>query len=438
MRKNQIAIVFVLALSLAITSYLTGTTSPKSIVRAADADYIGQSCIVGDGRGGTCEYVTAPDAITGNCQTQRGAAFQSVPGYCPGTANVQCCVPPATQTGGNAGFIGFAKYAVDCTNGVSVTAAYQAGADPTKPPIYYNLEVITDQSQAGIGKGTLIAQDVSVNQGTFETKNPLWYASGKVVQFYIYTIPENTDPKVSYTINGIDATGAIVSRKPSEPPPFPFALSCPISPQPPAPPPIVPPPPVVDGGRAVNMDITIRLFMPLDVNGATNQTPVLTTIPTVVTITDQTQSGDDGSKLVDMKQLNNGIWEGTYTGLHIPGTGFAISVKPLNHAKKTFCHVGPGSVQELYPPYECDIKEGTIALNAGANVLDFSHIQLGAGDIAFDQRSDGVVDSQDLFAILLTIYKKRPYNVKYDVNLDGTISQKDFDLALQSFLNISH
>lgn len=442
MKKTQFLTVVALGFALVVTYALSTSTKPlgtqKTYAQGVNEDvYIGQNCVLPDGRGGTCQYVNAISATSGNCQSKLGASYTSVPGYCPGSNNVQCCVAPLANTAGNAGFLAFASYAIDCTNGVAVTAAYQAGSDPTKPPIYYNIELVNDQSQAGLGKGTLIGQDVTVNQGTFFATNPTWYANGQTALFYIYTIPENTTPKESYTIHGLDAGGTIVSRAPDEQPPLPFSLTCPTTPQSPNPPPIVPPTNPTVGGDKTDMTITVRLFLPLGA-GTINQTPVLTTLPTVVTVTDHAQRGDDGSQLVDMKALNNGVWEGTYTGTHIPGNGFSVSVKPLNHAKKTFCHAGGASPQVLYSDYECDINEGTIALFGGKNVLDFSQIPLAAGDIAYDERSDGVVDSQDLFAILLTIYKRRPYSVKYDVNLDGTISQADFDLALWSFLNVAH
>lgn len=409
----------------------------EPVIVDPDLQYVGQSCVINDGRGGTCEYVSAPNSNSLNCQDKKGAAYRSVAGVCPGSANMQCCVAPPTAILGQAGYLAFAKYAIDCTNGVSVTAAYQAGDDPTKPPIYYNIELVDGPEQAGIGRGTLIAQDVSINQGTFETMNPAWFANGRTIQFYIYTIAENTNPPFDYTIHGLDAIGALLARSPDETPPAPFTLTCPATPQPPEPPPIVPPVDVGDGGVEKDVSLTLRLFMPLAPPGAVNQTPALTTIQTAVTIKNLAINGDDGTQIVDMKYLNNGVWEGTYVGRHIPGSGFSISVKPLNHAKKTFCHSGTTSAQATYSNYECEINEGTVTVSAGRSILDFSKIPLGAGDLVIDGRSDSVVDSQDLLAILFAIARRSPYSVKYDANLDGTISQEDFELALWSMLNVS-
>lgn len=352
---------------------------------------------------------------------------------------------PSTGNGG-LGYQGFVQYENDCTNGYAAAAAY------TPSPAYYAVvEMVDSIAQAGHKKGRLVGEARTLNNATFTDSHPAWESvggGGSTVHFYVYTIMENTTPETDYTIHGVDAAGNLVSASATEPPPQPFTLTCPADAQPPPQtgeyPPATDQPPVVDQPPAdvdstvkEAMSIKIRIFIPTAPGGGAGGTPNVTTLPVDVLLTNASRSDDTESVTMSMTYGGAGIWEGSYSTSHYPGTQFAATVWPKLHAKKTLCSVGAMSPHAALATYECSEKQGGITLVAGANTLDFTNIQLGAGDLNVDKIRDGHVDSSDLYQ--LNEFIKQPSRDQVDaadVNLDGVIDQKDYDLAVWSLQTI--
>lgn len=361
------------------------------------------------------------------------------------TGRTSSAAIPSTGNGG-LGYQGFVQYANDCTNGYAAAAAYSPAT------AYYGVVEMADSTaQAGLGKGRLVGQARLLNNETFYDSHPAWESvggGGSTVRFYVYTVMEDTVPETAYTIHGVDGAGNLVSANATEPPPQPFVLTCPADAQPPPqngeyppttdqPPVVGQPPADVDSTTKQPMSIKVRIFIPTAAGGVEGNTPYVTTLPVDVLLTNASRTDDNESVTITMTYGGAGVWEGSYATSHYPGTQFAVTVWPKLHTKKTLCSVGALSPHATLATYECTEKQGAITLVAGANTVDFTNIKLGSGDLNVDAIRDGHVDSSDLYQ--LNEFIKRPSRDQLDaadINLDGVIDQKDYDLAVWSLQNV--
>ncbi|MBI1863346.1 hypothetical protein HYS00_04490, partial [Candidatus Microgenomates bacterium] len=361
---------------------------------------------------------------------------------------------PVTSTGSGApGYQNYTRYSLDCTNGISVASTYVADpADPTKPNIYFNVEQVTGATQSTPGTGTLLGQGVVPNGGTYNDPHVAWSSVGVPLQFYVYTFKENTDPKAEWTIHGVDATGNDVSAANGQPAPQPYSIQCPAGGTPPATPGqqtpgggTVPPivndgtSPVPEGTTKTDMEITIRIKLPDGPGTVSGNAPAVPTIPVEVELTNGYQGGDSANLSVQFTWKGAGVWEGKVPAQLIPGSHFTLSIWPDKHSKKTLCQAGPNSPHVMYPTtYECNGTDGTISLKAGANLLDFSSVLIGAGDLNVDKLRDGHIDAQDLYELSQYIIKQDRNNLNAgDINMDGVVNQRDYDLAVWSLENVT-
>lgn len=381
----------------------------------------------------TISYTVNQGAIS-----NRDVQAQSAPG------------PVVSTGGGGVDYQGLTRYSNDCTNGFNAAAVYTPDPnDPTLPAYYQNTEIVTGPEQAGTGRGRLVGQERLLNGATFNDMHPAWEALGKTILFYVYTFKEHTTTLTDYTIHGIDGAGNPVSAAPGTPPPQPYTLTCPAMGNPPPvpgdqgsgnPPPIVALPPE-DVGSTVrkDMQITIQVYLPTGPGGTTGGIPpVVNTLPIDFLISNAQHADDRENITVNMSYKGTDRWEGTYATQHYPGTRFALTVWPKRHMKKTICHVGSASPHITYAAYECTENEGTIVLKSGANFLDFSGVKIGPGDLGLEKLRDGHVDAQDLYQ--LTEYMRVPNrdNTEVaDLDLDGVVTSKDYELAVWSLTNIA-
>lgn len=372
--------------------------------------------------------------------------------FAPHDAQAQTAPNPVASTGGGGpGYTGFTRYTNDCTNGFNAAATYTPDPnDPTLPAYYQNTEIVTGPQQAGSRNGRLVGQARALNGATFTEVHPVYEATGKTIQFYVYTYMENTDPAIEYTIHGVDGAGNPVSAAPGQPAPQPYTLTCPANNvPPPLPGPQVPgngnPPPVValppeDVGSTVrkDMQITLQVYLPTGPNGTTGGTPVVTELPVDFMVTNADHADDTENVTVNMAYKGADRWEGTYSTLHYPGTRYALTVWPKTRMKKTICHVGPASPHISYPSYECAENEGTIVVKSGTNFLDFSAVKVGPGDLNLQKIRDGHVDAQDLYQIVEYLRAPSRDNTEVaDLNLDGVVTSADYDLAVWSLQNVA-
>ncbi len=123
---------------------------------------------------------------------------------------------------------------------------------------------------------------------------------------------------------------------------------------------------------------------------------------------------------------DSGLYEGSVSINTTAGTGFCIYIKGPQQLQKKVCDTQPSELAA--GSYKGD--KGTITLNNGENVFDFSRIYLMSCDLPVQ---DGICNSQDLVKIRASIGKNDTVsNAITDLNRDTTTNGTDWALALSS------
>lgn len=111
------------------------------------------------------------------------------------------------------------------------------------------------------------------------------------------------------------------------------------------------------------------------------------------------------------------------------GTKFSLMVKVNNYLLRRICDVQP--TENNPNEYLCQDPELTI--RQGENMFDFSAINLMPGDLA---SPDGILNSYDLSLVRNNLGKTDLDSIKSaDLNLDGVVDKKDFDIITYSVLH---
>lgn len=138
------------------------------------------------------------------------------------------------------------------------------------------------------------------------------------------------------------------------------------------------------------------------------------------------QKGDFTKTFADVNVTANdsGLYAGSVTLDEVmPGAGYTIFVKGPKHLSRRFCADNQAE--------RCSSnRNGTITLAAGQNNLDFSKINLLAGDLpdpADDWKQSGVVNSLDYSLFQARLLKDDEDSLKVaDVDLSGQVNAGDW------------
>lgn len=123
---------------------------------------------------------------------------------------------------------------------------------------------------------------------------------------------------------------------------------------------------------------------------------------------------------------DSGLYEGTVGINTRAGSGYCIFIKGPQQLQKKVCDTQPTELAA--GSYKGE--KGTITLNNGENMFDFSRIYLMSCDLPVQ---DGICNSQDMVKIRATIGKNDAIsNAITDLNQDTTTNGTDWALALSS------
>ncbi len=180
---------------------------------------------------------------------------------------------------------------------------------------------------------------------------------------------------------------------------------------------------------ATGSQVAVTLNLKLKFQGVTKQ-PVAGASPISVRL----KVGNSIGAATDYKTVAftadaSGIWTGSADFTGVSTTGNTIYVKGPKHNQKKLCDSSP---TEATPgSYSC--STGKIALQAGANTLDFTGVYQLVGDLP---TQDGIVNSVDLALIRNNLGKSDPATLVFcDLNLDGSCDTQDYS-AIISALSI--
>lgn len=428
-----------------------------------DEQYIGRSCSVGDGRSGTCQWASGDITCSGGSEL--------VPGYCPGSSAVQCCVSKQAGGGTTPQQPGTQTPPQQPAQPVSVTIAGAiTNQAKTKGVSGMQVTIGTLETASGARTETTVTTDFFGNYShvvTLRAGDGYSVRPGAVPAGWTGTagtsntthsraahLGDNTPAgTASYEQQVVGSTDCasnpgraacdfVVAEAPAQTgqtnqPAQPANVKACLLKQ--APPPIVDQPPQdISATEKKEMTIAIKLFLPTGPGGTIGPEPVEKSMSLDVLVTNAARVEDSESVTIPVTYKGNGLWEGSYVTQHYPGSQYSFTVWPKKFAKKTLCHIGTMSPHVIYSgSYSCSEAEGTIALQAGSNTLDFSAVKMGPGDLNTEETRDGLVDAQDLYRLVQYIRDPSRDQIDgADINMDGAINQADYDLAVWTIENV--
>ena len=131
----------------------------------------------------------------------------------------------------------------------------------------------------------------------------------------------------------------------------------------------------------------------------------------------------------DFLSLGNGVFEGTviFDTDTVPiGDQYKILVKGGKFLAKLFCSSNP-TVAET----SCASNNGTIRLQQGMNIFDFSQVTLPIADLPIADIQDGVLDAHDLSFIRRNLGSIENVILRIaDINMDSVIDTQDYVMMM--------
>ena len=132
-----------------------------------------------------------------------------------------------------------------------------------------------------------------------------------------------------------------------------------------------------------------------------------------------------------MTTQDNGLFTGTVAFPDFKdGNKFSLMIKVDKYLLRRICTPGPSETK--IGGYVCTVPELTIRKGED-NSFDFSKVSLLPGDLGL---TDGILNGYDLSLVRNNLNKNTPEAVGLaDLNYDGTVDKKDFDIISSSASN---